>query len=185
MASDTASTLTGEPDNLTELHRESGLQTAHDKRHTKTGFLVQGDLLAKYMPTPLTKRPKSSWIWKDKQGIVHGEAIIEKGTKEPLWLCKACYNSTPKLVFTCVARPTTSAQRHMELAHGYELDGTRKRKREQTAEGNIAKMLKAQSDAQSLIIDRDEWQFSYLQWIVADDVSLRRAVSEPHRRLPA
>nr|OQO32520.1 hypothetical protein B0A51_00929 [Rachicladosporium sp. CCFEE 5018] len=113
MATDTAYMLTGESDNLTTLQKASGLQTAHVIRHTKTGFLVQGDLLAKYTPTPLTKRAKSSWVWKEKQtGIVHGEATTLKSTDEDLWLCKACYNCT----HTTVRNWLLHAFRKSELA---------------------------------------------------------------------
>jgi hypothetical protein len=91
--SDTASTLIDEPDNLTTLHKVSGLQIAHNLSYTKTSFLVQGDLLAEYTPIPLGKRPKSSWIWKDKStSKVHRKVITLTSTDENLWLCIACYN---------------------------------------------------------------------------------------------
>jgi hypothetical protein len=78
-------------DNLTDLHRQSGLETTHQSRLTKTVFLIQGDLFARYVPTLPTKRPKSSWIWKH-EGKIHGEAMSEKDTGKAVWLCTACYN---------------------------------------------------------------------------------------------
>jgi hypothetical protein len=78
-------------DNLTDVYRQSGLETTHQSRHTKTVFLIQGDLHARYVPTLPTKRPKSSWIWKH-EGKIHGEAMSEKDTGKAVWLCTACYN---------------------------------------------------------------------------------------------
>ncbi|KAK6437273.1 hypothetical protein LTR95_006531 [Oleoguttula sp. CCFEE 5521] len=149
MASVTTSSLTEGTDNLTELHKAPGLQNTHQSSGTKTGFLVHGDLLAKYEPTPPSKRPKISWVWKDDHSQVHGEAIIEKGTKQPLWLCNACYNRTPKLVFRCLARPTTAAQRHMVTVHNYNLDGTSQKRKHEDDQNGIDKMLKAQSESQA------------------------------------
>jgi len=63
-ASTTESFLT-EPDNLTELHKQSDLPFDHESRpKTNTGFLMQGDLLIHYLPTPPPKRERISWIWK-------------------------------------------------------------------------------------------------------------------------
>jgi hypothetical protein len=41
----TVSSLTTEPDNLTALHQNSGLQTTHESRRTDTGFLIREDRL--------------------------------------------------------------------------------------------------------------------------------------------
>jgi hypothetical protein len=134
MASSTTDNITEssftELENLTELHNDSGLLLPHQSRHTKTGFLVQGGLLNDYVPTPLSKRPKGSWVWKGG----HGEAIASTTTGESYWLCKACYNQPQKQVIVYPLRPTTGPQRHMEK-NGYQLDSTKmvvKRKADDT-----------------------------------------------------
>jgi hypothetical protein len=189
MAPSTADNITEssftELENLTELHNDSGLLLPHQSRHTKTGFLVQGGLLNDYVPTPPSKRPKGSWVWKDG----HGEAITSTTTEKSYWLCKACYNQPQKQVVVYPVRPTTGPQRHMEK-HGYQLDGIRmvvKRKVNDTqlTQQDIRdfKRAKQQSNAQETTFDVDEWKAHFIRWVVADDVSLRRAASAVHKGL--
>jgi len=90
-ASTTNSSLT-ERDDPTELYKQSGLAIKHAKQHTPTGFLVQGDLLIDYIPTPPPKRPRMSWIWRNN----HGEALTYKVTGKGVWLCRHYYEKPQK-----------------------------------------------------------------------------------------
>lgn len=186
MESDTTSKLLlTTRDNLTELREQSDLQIPHQRRSTPYGFLVQGELLVAFVPTPPNKRPKRSWIWKDKDGIVHGEPITKRSTGQSLWLCKHCYNKEPqKVVYTCRAEPTTAAQRHL-AEHGYNLDGTKQTKRKASEQTDVRqlKLLKQQDRAQATTFVEADWHVAYVHWIAADDVSLRGAVSNAHKSL--
>jgi hypothetical protein len=83
----TDSPLTTEPDNLTELHQLSGLQTTHSSRRTETGFVVRESRLPGCIPLPARKTPHRSWIWE------HGHSMGRKDDNKvvKLWLCKTCY----------------------------------------------------------------------------------------------
>ena len=65
----TESTLTSEPENLTELHQLSSLPTKHDSRRTTQGFLIRGDRLPNCIPLPSNKKLLRSWIWQ------YGESV--------------------------------------------------------------------------------------------------------------
>lgn len=59
----TDSTLTTEPDNLTEVHQLSGLPTKHSSRRTETSFVIGESQLLGCFALPARKTPHRSWIW--------------------------------------------------------------------------------------------------------------------------
>ena len=84
----TDSSLTSEPDNLTELHRISGLPTEHQSRTTKTGFVIRQGRLPNCVPLPANNVLPRSWIW------LHGEPIGVLNKQNEVikhWLCRECY----------------------------------------------------------------------------------------------
>ena len=66
---DTESSFSTEPDNLTALHKESGLLTTHYSCRTESNFLIGASRLPNCVPLPTNKKPHRSWIWD------HGYAI--------------------------------------------------------------------------------------------------------------
>lgn len=59
----TVSSFTATPDNLTQIHAESDLQTVHISRHTHCGFLIKESRLPKCIPLPANKVSRRSWVW--------------------------------------------------------------------------------------------------------------------------
>jgi hypothetical protein len=188
MASDdcTDSSLTTEPENLTALLLESGLQVAYETRRTNLGLVVREVNLPGFVPTPPTKRPTTSWVWR------HGHAVSFKDDQNnlsPMWLCRLCYTSVvaakadAKVVpgddFIFPANPTNIHMRHMETKHHYQSDGTlstesHKRPKKRT----ITEAFSAIETAQKRTFDRGAWQTSYTRWITLSGVSLRQATSQ-------
>jgi hypothetical protein len=128
----TISSLTSEPDDLTLIHAQSGLDTAHDSRHTDTGFRIDPVRLPNCVVLPASKKPRGSWIWE------HGYAlgVQEDGDVPRYWLCKSCYNSSVPLPRTSylikLERNTTKVIDHLEKSHAFDREGktrpTKKRK---------------------------------------------------------
>jgi hypothetical protein len=58
----TDSSLTTEPENLTALLLESGLQVAYETRRTNLRLVVREVNLLGFVLTPPTKRPITSWV---------------------------------------------------------------------------------------------------------------------------
>jgi hypothetical protein len=125
------SSLTTEPENLTALLLESGLQLEHENRRTNLGLVIRETNLPGFVPTPPSKRPTTSWVW------LHGHAVSFKDSSNNLtaqWLCRSCYTKTlaakptAKISLTSdfvyPANPTNVPMRHMESKHGYLSDGT-------------------------------------------------------------
>jgi hypothetical protein len=122
----TVSSLTGELDNLTELHQLSGLPTTHYSRRTEDGFLIRGDRLPNCVPLPGTNKQPRSWIW--EQGHLIG--VIKNSNKVVKhWLCKRCYDSDvhhplPRMLLN-TEKNTNSAINHLVRFHSYDRKGTK------------------------------------------------------------
>jgi hypothetical protein len=82
--------LTTEPDNLTALHQNSGLQTTYESRRTETGFLIREDRLPRCVTLPASNIPTRSWIW--DQGVLLGYRDKHNEILR-YWLCRTCYDS--------------------------------------------------------------------------------------------
>jgi len=129
---------------------------------TKNGFLVTHDRLPRYEPTPPSKRPSSSWVWD------HGKQIrLIKGSVK-CWMCRICYNDSvyhPLAKYVLPAKPTTLAQRHMDL-NGYDLNGklilTVKRYFADTG-GSVSKQHRAINTP----CNREAWQRASVRWTVS------------------
>ena len=88
----TESSFSTEPDNLTALHKESGLLTTHYSCRTESNFLIGASRLLNCVPLPARKQPHRSWIW------LHGHSLGQYDNNKKLvkkWLCKICYNREP------------------------------------------------------------------------------------------
>jgi hypothetical protein len=180
------SSLTTEPENLTALLLESGLQLEHENRRTNLGLVIRETNLPGFVPTPPSKRPTTSWVW------LHGHAVSFKDSSNNLtaqWLCRSCYTETlaakptAKISLTSdfvyPANPTNVPMRHMESKHGYLSDGTlptevHKRSKKRT----ITEAFNAIDTANNRTFNRGAWQTSYTRWIASSGVSLRQATSD-------
>ena len=143
-------------------------------------FVVSGDRLAGYDPTPPPKRPSESWIWR------HREAVTHLASGERMWLCRICHDDSavhhPRQEYILKGKETRSAQRHM-ARHGYDLDGSKLHTATKRRNHDIGALLTAQENAQRTTFDRDEWKRLFIQWVVMTNQSLRQAVAESHKRL--
>lgn len=183
----TESSLT-ERDNLTELHKESGLPGTYQSRRTGSGFLLQGNLLSGFVPTPPGKRPATSWIYTDSEGVAYGECITSKKTGQRLWMYRHCYDKQQKTLFTYPILLSTGSRRYV-ASHSYNLDGTKidkKRKRDtESLQRDLYtfKVVQQQETAQSTVFNRADQINLYLYQVVANDVSIRKASSITYKRL--
>lgn len=168
---------------LTRIHNESNLQTEHTSRHSKSGLLIDGPLLSPYIPTPPSKRPPISWIWKQGQGS--GEAITRKSDNKPFWLCGYCIRKERQPILVIYSTDsTTPAIRHLVKEHGFNPDGSKvERKRKSDNQGALPAAVQRQIEAASTQLNRDGWRDCYLAWSISDDVSLSKASSKRLRRL--
>lgn len=169
-------------DDLTAIFNQSNLPSTHESLRTKTGFLVQGDLLKDYAPTPPKSRPRHSWIYKDRNSDeVRGEAITNKRTGKSYWLCRFCYNKPQCVLHLEPAKPTNLAQHHLEK-HGFHLDGIKKAilamTEKRKAEGDVLEAIKRQKAAEDAPFDKDDWKAVFLEYVVSSDCSLRTSASE-------
>ena len=71
----TISSLTSELEDLTVIYAQSGLPTEHDSRHTDNGFWIDLKRLTNYVPLPVTKKPRGSWVW----DYGHGLGVYKNG----------------------------------------------------------------------------------------------------------
>ena len=178
--SSTISTFTLDA-SLTRIYNESDLPFDHTTRHTGTGFLVGNTLrLQGYIPTPPRKKPSRSWVW--NQGI--GEAITKASSGVEWHLCRICWDK-PQSILTLTGTHTTLILRHMD-SHGYNKNGTKRaspsRKRQSNG-GDIDAMWKRQKNAQDTTFDRTAWQQAFIEYLVADDLSLRQTTSPALHKL--
>lgn len=169
---DTEISLLGSEADLTEIHAQSDLPFSHERRRTKTGFLVSGDRLAAFVPTPPGKREDGSWVWK------HGEHITRKSDAERRFLCRICYDDPKQSLVTDLPNHTLQIARHLRI-HGFDIYGNKTNKRKRQEEGDVGEQLKAQAT----VFDRNDWHTKYVKWMVMDDVPLERSVSKPHKDL--
>jgi hypothetical protein len=122
----TVPSLTIEPDILTALHQNSGLQTTHESRRTDTGFLIREDRLPRCVTPPASNIPTRSWF--RDQGVLLG---YRDKNNEILrhWLCRTCYDShVPYLLLTYlkhVEENTNKALDHLQLVYGYDRKGVK------------------------------------------------------------
>ena len=189
MASDacTVSSLTFEPENLTELLLESGLQASHEPRRTNHGLVVREVNLPGCVPTPPSKRPNTSWIWHHG----HSVSLIDDRKKlSPMWVCRACYTKalasnpatkvTSESDFMWPANPTNVPARHLETKHHYNSDGTlpTEPRKKQKGKRTITEAFYDIEMANKRTFDRAAWQTSYTRWISRSGVSLRQATSD-------
>jgi hypothetical protein len=155
-----SSTLTSEVD-LTEICDQSDLPFAHESRRTKNGFLVIGNRLQGFKPTPPNKRPPQSWVWKDG----HGEALSREVTGEKFWLCRRCYDNKSQSKVILIKDHTTRIHRHM-ATHGFDSEGNQRETPErarQASQNNVANLLKRAWTEQNTAFDRDDFKDSFLQ----------------------
>jgi hypothetical protein len=124
----TVSSLTTEPDNLTALYQNSGLQTTHESRRTDTGFLIREDRLPRCVTLPTSNIPTRSWIW--DQGVLLGYRDKHNEILR-YWLCRTCYDSQvphPLLTYLKnVEKNTNKALDHLQLVYGYDRKGVKQR----------------------------------------------------------
>jgi hypothetical protein len=181
----TESSLTTEPENLTELHQLSGLPTKHESRRTTQGFLIRGDRLPNCVPLPGTKNTLRSWIWQ------HGWYIGYKNDNKEVtkqWLCKICEDKQPtpplSTFMICTEKTTTKVIDHLEDLHQFDrsgskllLDESKKRKRAFFESWND------QQDTYNSIFDEEGWRYTFCRWVVGSGISLRRASSDDLKAL--
>jgi hypothetical protein len=181
----TVSSLTTEPDNLTALHQNSGLQTTHESRRTETGFLIREDRLPRCVTLPASNIPTRSWIW--DQGVLlgyrdkHNEILRH-------WLCRTCYDSqVPYPLSTYlknVEKNTNKALDHLQLVHGYDRKGVKQHQRmSKKAKQKRLDSWTEQSNANDSIFDVTGWKATYCEWVVSSGISLRQAASPEHNKL--
>jgi len=177
---DTESSFTLEPNNMTEIHRDSNLEIMHNSRRTDSGFLIEEHRLPNCVPLVAPKIPRTSWVW--KHGIHLGRV---KGSAEPIshWLCLRCYEKPaqdrPQLKDYLI-RSNTSTNRiidHMEQRHGYLRNGlatgspTTKKRKLNTIEGSWQRQQSLAKETFNI----PGWQSQYCRWIAITGVSLRQA----------
>ena len=179
------STLTSEPENLTELHQLSGLPTKHDSRRTTQGFLIRGDRLPNCVPLPSTKNALRLWIWQ------HGWYIGYKSENQEVtkqWLCKTCYDKCPppplSSYMICTEKTTTKVIDHLEDLHQFDRSGSKllpdeskKRKRA------FFESWSEQQEAHNSIFDEEGWRSTYCRWVVKSNISLRQSTSDDLKAL--
>jgi hypothetical protein len=183
----TISSLTSEPDDLTLLHAESGLPTAHQMRRTTEGFLIEASRLPSCIPLPASKKPPRSWVW--DQGIALGKAI--DGDIYRHWLCKICYNNGavrhPLAHYLLLASDnTTKVINHLEQRHGFDRKG---KQRSPTAKkrkkNDLQEVWSRQVEVHHTTFDREGWKEAYIAWVVCSGISLREASASYHNKLLA
>lgn len=172
---DTSSSFTVLPDDFTEQLDRLGPDLEHTSRRTKTGFLVSGDRLRGYVPTPPSKRTLGSWIYR------HGERITRISDFKRMFLCRICYDKEQSLVIT-IPEHHTQVARHL-MIHGFDKNGKKVEMKRKRTEDDVAELLERQSKAQETVFDRSDWQHTFIAWAVGDEVSLRRSCSERLRAL--
>ncbi|KAK5111170.1 hypothetical protein LTR85_012252 [Meristemomyces frigidus] len=91
------------------------------------------------------------------------------------------------MVYVCRAEPTTQARRYMAI-HGYTIrslkdDANYKRKAGEMEAEDIREALKRHKQEQIAGFDQVDWQAHYIEWIVADDITLRKATITLHKDL--
>lgn len=169
-------------DNLTAIHCDSGLNNVHEGRHTPSGFLVDGEALKHFAPTPPSRVQSSSWVWK------HGEAISDARTGVTYWMCRTCYDKSPadRRVVFCrrTSKGTNQLRRHMSQ-HGYNEDGSMKSRKRKASprQESIVNTLKRQKTAQQSIFNKHDWKSVFLEWAIVDDISLRKTASNRLKRM--
>jgi hypothetical protein len=159
----TDSPLTTEPDNLTELHQLSGLQTTHLSRRTETGFVVRESRLLGCIPLPARKTPHRSWIWEygHSVGRLNDNKVIK------LWLCKICYKKDdPRPAKPTYLRSTTNNTTkiidHLEDLHQFDrfVINLHQRTSKKRKYGSLD--LWAQQDiVNNTIFDEEGWRAAY------------------------
>jgi hypothetical protein len=172
------SSLTSTAD-LTEIHAQSGLPFPHNSRRTKTGFLVTGEGLVGYSPTPPSKWPKRKWFWD------YGEAVSRNSDGACFHLCRICYDNPSKTTVTLTASHTTLIRRHL-YTHGFDKQGNKvekAQKKRRNSQEDVRESMKRQREAQETVFDLNDWQATFVAWAVQDDVSLNKTTSAPLQKL--
>jgi hypothetical protein len=102
---DTESTLTSAPENLTELHARSGLQTEHQSQRTRTGYRLAENVFILYFLIPPHKKASTSWIWN------HSERVTTRVDLKRCWMCRRCDSDAVGSLtsFTYLAAPASTA----------------------------------------------------------------------------
>lgn len=185
----TISSLTSEPDDLTDLLQQTPLQIAHVSRHTKSGFLVKEDRLPGCVPSPIGQTPLHSWIWH------HGHAISCRNDARQwtrYWLCQYCYDkmvlhpterATTKSAFMIPAAPTSRPAIHLQSKHNLDATGPLATPSKKRKHGTIKEAITKQQKLNNTTFDRAGWIAAYVEWVVCSGVSLRQAVQPEHYRL--
>ena len=99
-------------DSTTTVHdadtHGNATETTFAKQKSPVGerFLVSGDRLEGFVPTPPHKRAKNSYIWQTDVGL----AVTEVKSGKKFWLCRHCYGDpVPQPPFLVDTDSTTPA----------------------------------------------------------------------------
>lgn len=176
----TESSLTSEPDDLTELHQSSRLPTEHHSRRTESGFVIRASRLPDCVPLPASKIPLRSWVW--DQGIAVG-LLNDKQEVLKHWLCTVCYHKdVPPILSTYLInaeKTTTKAIDHLEDIHQFDRLGNK-------ILPNVSKKRKGwsfdawreQQETHHTVFDEEGWRSAYCRWFVSSGISLHQATSD-------
>lgn len=181
----TASSLTSELSNLTEIFNDSQLPGTHNSRRTEGGFLVTGPRLQGFVPTPInSNRPRTSWVWKEGEPISKKD---EDGVVNNYWLCRACFESkvvTPQRHWLKPAAPTSTPSKHLQKYHHFDEYGVKMLPRGQKrAHSDIRDLLDEQEQSNKRVFDHTGWQDAFTEWVAISGTSLRGATLPALKRL--
>ena len=182
----TDSTLTTEPDNLTEVHQLSGLPTTHSSRRTEAGFMIRESQLPGCFALPARKTPHRSWIWD------HGHNVgrLDDNDK-PIkhWACKICVEKTnprPKVstYLLSTSNNTTKIIDHLVDLHQFDRLGNKLHQATSKKRKHGSLELWAQQEVMNkTIFDEEGWRYTYCRWVVSSGISLRQATSDELKAL--
>jgi hypothetical protein len=123
---ETESSLSTEPDNLTALHKKSGLPIEHQSRRLESGFLIRASRLPRCVPLPATTLASRSWIWLYSEQL---RRLNDENIPIRHWLCRICYHndvSHPLSSYLLnVEKKTNKALNHLVLIHHYDKNGNK------------------------------------------------------------
>jgi hypothetical protein len=166
-------------DYLTQPHVQSDLPK---DIHILRTFKLSESLSKHFAFWPPNKRKSDSPIW------LHGYPLSKRGSGVKYWLCGICYNQVKPVEFFKPAAATNRPQDHLKEKHYIDKHGRsipKKQKcvkRAREGETIIDKMARIE-EHRELSFDDTAFKAAYLEWVVGDQISLRKSTSSRFHKL--
>jgi hypothetical protein len=142
--------------------------------------VVMSRLPSRHTVAGAAKRDRTQWVW------ALGYAFENNTKSKPslVWACKHCHHDTAfsrKIDFHFAANSLKNAEKHLQNVHQLDQGGDIWRKRSARTAPQVSSFTEG-SYERIIPFRQLEFKNAFLEWIIMDDVKLRKAASKRLRR---